>query len=239
MAIPELTDDVKIIQALSTYPNLEEGLTEEQLKQKFDAASVIIKNYLNGTLVPAVQLLQRALSNGDIIGVDATLTTAGYAADAKATGDRLKALENPAAPLSIEKGGTGASTVAATLKNLGITPVQLWVNASPASSFGKNVVDVPNGADYPLWIVTFRHSDTWGYSQDCICRISNEGFAYFPACTVVVEGNGEIKTHDLQETHRMFVRYEDGNAIRFENGYLSGAENPHGAVPSHIWGVKI
>lgn len=89
MAIPLMNEDVEIIQKLNDLPNQEDGLSAEQMKQRFDAAAVLIKAYLNGTLVPAVQQLQKALSNGDVIGLDETLSVAGQAADAAATGAAL------------------------------------------------------------------------------------------------------------------------------------------------------
>lgn len=54
MSIEKMTDDVEIIQALSDNPNSEDGLTSEDLKKKFDEGSRRIKNYINETLVPAV-----------------------------------------------------------------------------------------------------------------------------------------------------------------------------------------
>ena len=54
MAIEKLTENVEIVQTLSTYPNQEEGLSDEELKAKFDQGSKIIKDFLNQVLIPAV-----------------------------------------------------------------------------------------------------------------------------------------------------------------------------------------
>ena len=54
MALEIMTDDVKIIQSLSDYPNQEEGLTASEMKAKFDEAAARIKNYLNDRMVPEV-----------------------------------------------------------------------------------------------------------------------------------------------------------------------------------------
>lgn len=54
MSISQLTDDLEIISALSDEPNATDGLTATQLKAKFDEAAGIIKTYLNGTIVPAI-----------------------------------------------------------------------------------------------------------------------------------------------------------------------------------------
>ncbi|MFD0673923.1 hypothetical protein [Cohnella sp. GCM10027633] len=54
MSISQFTDDVEVISALSDEPNATDGLTATQLKAKFDEAAGLIKDYLNGTVVPAI-----------------------------------------------------------------------------------------------------------------------------------------------------------------------------------------
>lgn len=54
MAIPKMTDDLKIIQKLSDLPNATDGLTAEELKAKFDEAAGLIKEYINSKLIPAI-----------------------------------------------------------------------------------------------------------------------------------------------------------------------------------------
>ena len=80
MAIPKLTADVEIIQKLCTFPNREDGLTAEQLKEKFDRGSVEIRKYINTVLVP---VLDKALPNaGDIVQAPADgVWVAGYLRD--------------------------------------------------------------------------------------------------------------------------------------------------------------
>ena len=58
MAIPKMTDNLNIIQALSDLPNSEDELTAQELKAKFDAAGLAIQNYLNKTLIPALVAAQ-------------------------------------------------------------------------------------------------------------------------------------------------------------------------------------
>lgn len=50
MALTKLTADLNIIQALDDEPNDVGGLTADELKAKFDAAGLAVKEYLNGTL---------------------------------------------------------------------------------------------------------------------------------------------------------------------------------------------
>lgn len=54
MALEIMKDDVKIIQGLSDYPNQEEGLTSGEMKAKFDEAAVMLQDYINNSVVPAV-----------------------------------------------------------------------------------------------------------------------------------------------------------------------------------------
>ena len=54
MAIPKMTDDLNIIQALSDLPNSEDGLTAEDLKAKFDEAGLAIQEFINEKLIPAL-----------------------------------------------------------------------------------------------------------------------------------------------------------------------------------------
>lgn len=51
MAFTTLTDDLDIIASLNDLPNQDDGLTPTTLKQKFDEAGNIIKDYINDTLL--------------------------------------------------------------------------------------------------------------------------------------------------------------------------------------------
>ncbi len=212
--IKELEKSVEIIQGLSTHPNREDGLTEEQMKEKFDAGAVILKQYLNDTVVPAIRNLQRALGTGEAIGIDNTLSKIGWAADAKAVGEKVTATET-----EIENLKTG------------MKPTLLWSNQAPAAFFAQQEVQVPNGADYTMWLIVFRHTSTYGYTQESLCRVSNQGFVYFPAYSV----GGNV----LNETYRMYSRRADRTAITFYGGFINGSVADYGAVPVQIWGLKI
>ena len=89
MAVEKMTENVEVVQTLSTYPNQEEGLSAEQLKAKFDQGPKALKEYLNNVLVPAVQGIQKAMDAGAQYGLDTTLSVAGRAADAGAVGTAL------------------------------------------------------------------------------------------------------------------------------------------------------
>ncbi len=62
--ITNLTANVNNIQALSDRPNTADGITSQQLKEKFDKAGADIKDYINNTLITEVEgYLNQAKSN--------------------------------------------------------------------------------------------------------------------------------------------------------------------------------
>lgn len=60
MALTKLTTNLNNIQALHDKPNTADGLTADQLKEKFDKAGNDIKTYINSTLT---EELDAAISN--------------------------------------------------------------------------------------------------------------------------------------------------------------------------------
>ena len=54
MAIETLKDDLNIIAGLGDNPNADNNLTAQELKGKFDAAALLIQQYLNKVIVPAI-----------------------------------------------------------------------------------------------------------------------------------------------------------------------------------------
>lgn len=91
MALKKLLADVSIISKLSTNPGLDDGLSEEQLKAKFDEAANIIKDYINNYLVLEIEKtvdVESLLANI----LDVTLSKSDKAANAKATGDAIRDL---------------------------------------------------------------------------------------------------------------------------------------------------
>ena len=64
MAIATFNEDVEIISQLSDYPNDDDGLEPDELKAKFDLGSVLIKEYINGVLIPAIEAAVEAAARG-------------------------------------------------------------------------------------------------------------------------------------------------------------------------------
>lgn len=81
MAINSFNDSVTIIHDLGDNPNIDDNLSSDQLKDKFDAAAVLIKNYINNTLVGAINAnIANIASQGTTLAgkADAATTLAGY-----------------------------------------------------------------------------------------------------------------------------------------------------------------
>lgn len=60
MAIPEMTDDLEIIEKLNDRPNQGNALSSAELKALFDKGPKLIKQFINGVLVPALNKLDIA-----------------------------------------------------------------------------------------------------------------------------------------------------------------------------------
>ena len=52
MAISKFNEDLDIIQKLDTYPNDTDGLSADELKERFDRAGNLLKTFLNEVLIP-------------------------------------------------------------------------------------------------------------------------------------------------------------------------------------------
>ena len=63
MALTKFTENVNNIQALSDRPNVVDGLTSSELKERFDKAGSDIKNYLNNTITEEIDTEILSLGN--------------------------------------------------------------------------------------------------------------------------------------------------------------------------------
>lgn len=52
--ISKMNKDMRIIQRLGTFPNSDDGLSDDELKAKFDEGGMALQEYINNTLVPAI-----------------------------------------------------------------------------------------------------------------------------------------------------------------------------------------
>lgn len=66
--LTNLTANVNNIQALSDRPNTADGITAQQLKERFDKAGADIKDYINNTLIEEIEgYLRQAKSHIEVI----------------------------------------------------------------------------------------------------------------------------------------------------------------------------
>ena len=55
MAIPRMNDDMNIITKLGDVPGSEDGLTPQQIKEKFDLAGLLLQGFINDLLIPSIE----------------------------------------------------------------------------------------------------------------------------------------------------------------------------------------
>lgn len=91
MALRKLMADLSIISKLGNNPGVDNGLSEEQIKAKFDEAANIIKDYLNNYLILEIEKTVDVESLlADIL--DKTLSKEDKAANARAVGDAVRGI---------------------------------------------------------------------------------------------------------------------------------------------------
>ena len=78
MSLPTLNENLNIHQSLPDKP----ALNAEELKQEFDKASNLIKEYLNGILLPQIDTLMVSLESKDISLETALNTLNGIVSEA-------------------------------------------------------------------------------------------------------------------------------------------------------------
>ena len=93
MALKELLADLSIISKLGTNPGIDDGLSEEQLKAKFDESANLIKDYINNYLIVELgKIVDVEALLSDIL--DVTLSKSDKAANAAATGGVIRGLRS-------------------------------------------------------------------------------------------------------------------------------------------------
>lgn len=175
MALTAFNEDMEIISKLSDLPNDTDGLTPAELKERFDRAGKLLKQYINGVLLAELAGASAAgsLGVGEVNGTDMganiqaaldalaaqiaetslgaipdrSLTEAKFAdlaVSTRALGELSVTpgkLSNDGIP--IEKGGTGATTAAGALSNLGAAAASHTHAASAIASGTLNTSRLP------------------------------------------------------------------------------------------------
>ena len=143
MAIPKMTDDLKIIGSLGDNPNIDNGLNEQDLKEKFDEAALLIQNFLNLVMIPEVNSIIGAVgfkgSHGELTGRDANnqhpmsaifglvealngKAPSSHNHNANQVNEGVFSTDRfPTIP--VEKGGTGANTKSGACLGIGALPL--------------------------------------------------------------------------------------------------------------------
>jgi len=107
MAFTQLTKDLNYHQSLSDQPNVNDGLTAAQLKEKYDQAANDIKDYINNTLLSELEATTDGASGADKIGATAIADLDGTTVQALLESIRNKLKDTT-------DGSSGADFVAAT-----------------------------------------------------------------------------------------------------------------------------
>lgn len=55
MAIPRMNDDMNIISKLGNVPGSENGLSPQQIKERFDLAGLLLQGFINDILIPGIE----------------------------------------------------------------------------------------------------------------------------------------------------------------------------------------
>ena len=93
MALKKLLADLSIISKLGTNPGIDDGLSEEQIKAKFDESANLIKDYINNYLIVELgKIVDVEALLSDIL--DVTLSKSDKAANAAATGGVIRGLRS-------------------------------------------------------------------------------------------------------------------------------------------------
>lgn len=173
MAIPNMTEDLKIIQGLSDLPNSEDGLTADELKEKFDHAALAIQTYINTILIPGLTAAQIPFSK----------TTAIDADTIQAAIENVQAQVRDAATGTIVNGSVTKEKLASGLlaRIYGGLP---WVSLDTPDSGDTPDQDFPIGQVWlrPGFTVVNEAGETWTGS----------------GCTVNKSGNNVVITGSAQ-----------------------------------------
>lgn len=195
MALPKLTDDLAIIQALSDLPNSEDGLTADELKAKFDEAALAIQTYLNNKLVPAVKAENIPFAE----------TTAIQAGDIQAAIEIVQrqivdAVAGTITPGSITKEKFAAELLARVYGGIA------WVSADTPDGTFSTANDLPIGQVWlrPSFLVS-NLTSVGGWTGTG-CEVKTDG------ANVIVTGKAQAATATATQT--IYNAGESGDRVK-------------------------
>ena len=94
MSIEKLERDLAFISKLSDYPGSQDGLTTDEFKAMFDAAPLVIQDYINNVLVPAIIAID---PSEDDAGIYLRLDGGKMKGPVNMNGNRLSGIPTPSA----------------------------------------------------------------------------------------------------------------------------------------------
>lgn len=141
MAFTRVTKDAGVISALHDKPNIEDGLTPDDLKAKFDELGAALKSYLNDTLCAELEASTGAANIGFSSSAGITASTIAAALD------ELKAAIVGATVGTLPAGSVGPTTLAdgavttAKLGALAVTEGKIYDGSVTAGKIGASAVE--------------------------------------------------------------------------------------------------
>lgn len=168
--------------------------------------------------------------------------------NSKYTGAQIDtAVGNALAPTLIKMGGTGATTAAKALENLGAAVKwdTLWQNASPSSGFEEQSLTIDGLAEYNLFMINFLRSlGADDYAKDN----QTSELLFVPTDTIFYSYASQAyatSSYTPYITERRIYITKSTNTVRFGLGYYTNVYKATGSsttkmmIPLYIFGSKI
>ena len=131
--------------------------------------------------------------------------------------------------LPIAQGGTGKTTAAEALKNLGGTSLtKIWENASPTSAFTAQTLTINTLSNYDWYVIIYKFYTTLDYVLMGFGAVGNDTIINMADAGSVYRRNVEYSTNNLMISGVNGTRIS-GAADISDNKYL---------IPLMIYGVK-
>lgn len=154
----------------------------------------------------------------EILSLDKTLTKEGYAADAKAVGEKFTKMET-----SVNNGKTKV--------------VLLWQNAALSSVFNAQDISLGEVSQYDLFVFRFRYrtSESRVFS---VVMMPIE--LYNSNVCLYIPGGQWDGGNTLHSVHRYVWMHRDSGSLGFYSAYKDGTTGDNSyCIPDVIYGIKL
>lgn len=198
MSIPKLTKDLAVIQKLSDLPNSTEGLTAQQLKEKFDESGLTIQQWINEVFVPALTAENIPYAGSSELNADTV----------QAAVELVHSQIRDAASGAIPNGSVTAEKLSANLleRVFGGKP---WVSMETPDNTDNKGTDFPVGQIWlrPAFAVTNAAVTSWATSG-CSTTVSENN--------VKVTGNSTTSTISVTQSRSSLGQSGDRVWVLFD-----------------------